>query len=277
MNINMKKISYSLVALAMALGLASCDNIAEGDRLVYVAPVEVSKHVLIEDFTGQYCRNCPEATEAIHQLQETYGKTTVIAVGLYSGDFGKKADGTLLPLTTVTGNYYYDYWKVEQQPCLNIDRKGLTSDNGILNTRVTAALKDTTTVTIIPSVLYNETTRQAHIAVDVSSSEAVADARLQVWIVEDSIVSPQIMPTGKPNTKYVHNHVFRTTVTDRDGKAISLDANKLVSEDITAAIDDSWVAKNVSIVVFVFNGEGVKQTEIIPLLPTATTPESEEE
>lgn len=275
----MKKISYSLAALAMALGLASCDNIAEGDRLIYVAPVEVSKHVLIEDFTGQLCRNCPDASDAIHELQETYGNTKVIAVGLYSGAFGKKADGTLLPLTTETGNYYYNQWQVQQQPCLNVDRTGLTSDNGILNTRVTAALKDTTTVTIAPSVLYNESARQAHISVDVSSSEAVADAKLQVWVIEDSIVSPQIMPTGKTNTKYVHNHVFRTTVTDCDGKAITLDANKLVSEDFTVAIDDSWVAKNISFVVFVFNGDGVKQTELVPLLPTTTdnTSESEEE
>lgn len=263
----------------MALGLASCDNIAEGDRLIYVAPVEVSKHVLIEDFTGQLCRNCPDASDAIHELQETYGNTKVIAVGLYSGAFGKKADGTLLPLTTETGNYYYNQWQVQQQPSLNIDRTGITSDNGILNTRVTAALKDTTTVTIAPSVLYNETSRQARISVDVSSSEAVADAKLQVWVIEDSIVSPQVMPTGKTNTKYVHNHVFRTTVTDRDGKAITLDANKLVSEDFTVAIDDSWVAKNISFVVFVFNGDGVKQTELVPLLPIATdnTPESESE
>ncbi len=275
----MKKISYSLAAIAMALGLASCDNIAEGDRLIYVAPVEVSKHVLIEDFTGQLCRNCPDASDAIHELQETYGNTKVIAVGLYSGAFGKKADGTLLPLTTETGNYYYNQQQVQQQPSLNIDRTGITSDNGILNARVTAALKDTTTVTIAPSVLYNETSRQARLSVDVSSSEAVTDAKLQVWVIEDSIVSPQVMPTGKTNTKYVHNHVFRTTVTDRDGKAIALDANKLVSEDFLVSIDDSWVAKNISFVVFVFNGDGVKQTELVPLLPTATdnTPESESE
>ncbi len=274
----MKKISYTLAALAMALGMASCDHIAEGDRLVYVAPVEVSKHVLIEDFTGQYCKNCPEATEAIHSLQEVYGKTQVIAVGLYSGEFGKKKDGTLLPLTTETGCYYYDQWQVQQQPCLNIDRNGLTSDNGILNTRVTEALKTTTPVTIAPSVVYDETTRQASISVETVSSETVADAKLQVWIIEDSIVSPQVMPTGKTNTKYVHNHVFRTTVTDRDGKPVTLEANKPVSETLTAAIDASWVAKNVSIVVFVFNGEGVKQTEVIPLIPSTTiSQESAEE
>ncbi len=261
----------------MALGMTSCDNIAEDERVTYVAPVEVSKHVLIEDFTGQRCLNCPTATETIHQLQETYGNTKVIAVGLYSGEFGKKVDGTLLPLTTETGCYYYEHWEVEQQPCLNVDRNGLTSDNGILQTRVAAALTAKTPVTIEPTVAYDEATRQANIMVETVSAETLANARLQVWVIEDGIVSPQIMPTGKTDKNYVHNHVFRTTVTDRDGKAITLDANKQVKETFSVAIDDSWEAKNVSIVVFVFNGDGVQQTEVVPLMPTATTPESEEQ
>lgn len=266
----MKKIIFSLAVLAMTVGLASCDNIAEGDRLVYVAPVEVNKNVLIEDFTGQTCRNCPEATEAIHELQETYGKSKVIAVGLYSGKFGQKADGTLLPLTTETGNYYYNQWNVEAQPCLNIDRLGLTSDNAILKTRVVDALQGKTSVTITPTASYDDATKQANISVDVMSSVTVADAKLQVWILEDSIVSPQVMPTGKTNKQYVHNHVFRTTVTDRDGKALTLEANKLIDESFTVAIPDSWVTKNLSVVVFVFNAEGVKQTEIIPLEASVT-------
>ncbi len=262
----MKKIFYSLATLAVTASLFSCDNIAEGDRLIYVAPVEVSKNVLIEDFTGQYCKHCPDATEAIHGLQETYGNTKVIAVGLYSGEFGKKKDGTLLPLTTETGCYYYDQWHVQQQPCLNIDRNGLTSDNGILQTRVAEALAKNTSVTITPSVTYDESTRKANISVETVSSETLAGAKLQVWVIEDSIVNPQVMPTGKTNMKYVHNHVFRTTVTDRDGKSVTLDANKPVTETLSVTIDDSWVAKNISIVTFVFNDEGVKQTEIIPLV-----------
>ena len=75
----------------------------------------------------------------------------------------------------------------------------------------------------------------------------------------------------------MHNHVFRTTVTDRDGKSISLDANKPVDESFSAGVDDSWNPKNLSVVVFVFNDEGVKQTEIVPLQATAVSTESNQE
>ncbi len=263
----MKKIFYSLATLAMTASLFSCDNIAEGDRLIYVAPSEVSKNVLIEDFTGQGCINCPEAADAIHELQEVYGKSQVIAVGLYSGDYGKKKDGTLYPLTTETGNhYYYDVWNVPSQPYMYIDRKESTVVSGILQDYVTKYLKETTSVTLIPSVSYDATSKTAKVNVDVASSETIANAKLQVWVIEDSIVDWQLMKGNKVNKTYVHNHVFRTTVTDRDGKAITLDANKQVTETLSVAIDDSWVAKNLSIVAFVFNDEGVKQTEIIPLV-----------
>lgn len=87
----------SALCLATLLGTTSCENIAESDRLVYVKPSDVKKNILIEDFTGQTCRNCPETAEVIHQLQQTYGDSAVIAVGIYSGPFGKRANGASCP------------------------------------------------------------------------------------------------------------------------------------------------------------------------------------
>ena len=67
--------------LALTGVLVACDNIPEDERLVYVKPAPVARTVLIEDFTGQRCVNCPNATEAIEALIEQYGDTGVIAVG----------------------------------------------------------------------------------------------------------------------------------------------------------------------------------------------------
>ena len=71
----MKKIYFTILTLA-ALMMASCDEVDPQDRLIYVEPPEVSRAVLIEDFTGQYCVNCPRATEEIERLIEEYGDTT---------------------------------------------------------------------------------------------------------------------------------------------------------------------------------------------------------
>ena len=79
------------MAAMMAVG---CDEVDENDRLIYVKPQAVGRNVLIEDFTGQRCVNCPNASEEIARLQREYGADTVIAVGIHSGPFSKSVRGT---------------------------------------------------------------------------------------------------------------------------------------------------------------------------------------
>ncbi len=52
----------AVVAVAAA-ALTSCDNVAEDDRFIKLPPIEADRAVLIEDFTGQNCLNCPVAHE----------------------------------------------------------------------------------------------------------------------------------------------------------------------------------------------------------------------
>ena len=51
------KLLYGLVAILSVTSFMSCTEIDENDRLIYVKPAEIKKHVLIEDFTGQRCVN----------------------------------------------------------------------------------------------------------------------------------------------------------------------------------------------------------------------------
>lgn len=259
----MKKTMLS-IAFLMA-GLVSCDHIAESERLLYVRPADVSKNVLVEDFTGQTCRNCPDAASTIHELQDTYGKKKVIAVGLYSGPFGKKKDGTYLPLTTATGDYYYNQSGVESQPSMNIDRKGLTSDNQVLMTRVHEALQSMAKVLLKPVCSYDQTQKKGTLTVTVESTDDLSDSKLQAWLIEDNVVSPQMLPTGKTDKAYVHDHVFRTSVTDRDGQPVSLLQGRPVSLSFDFDVSEDWDADCLSVVVFVFNASGVLQVEVVPL------------
>ena len=81
----MKKISGILALLALsALLITSCDIIEE-PFLVPVAGsndtipvVEKVRKVLLEDFTGQKCPNCPEAAEIAHNLKTIYGEQLIL-------------------------------------------------------------------------------------------------------------------------------------------------------------------------------------------------------
>ena len=106
----MKMRYYSILLLAL-LAMASCDNVPLDERLTYVEPVEVGKAILIEDFTGQYCVNCPRATEEIERLIENYGDSVVIPVAIHSGPFSKR-NGEFTPLFTEVGDMYFNRWNL---------------------------------------------------------------------------------------------------------------------------------------------------------------------
>ena len=96
------------IALAMMIAcVTACSNIAEDERLIYVKPADAQRKVLIEDFTGQRCINCPNAADKIEQLKEEYG-TSIIAVGIHSGPLAVFSRGKILGLRTEEGDAYYE-------------------------------------------------------------------------------------------------------------------------------------------------------------------------
>lgn len=252
---------------AAALSLMACSNIDEDDRFIEVEPVEVAKRVLIEDFTGQRCVNCPNASEMIESLQEQYGAENVIAVGIHSGPFSKTASGRPLSLWTETGDYYFNSWNIDAQPTGVIDRKTVSSTYQSWGTIVRDALQASAPLTLGATTSYDEATRTVTINVN---AKGVLDVtgKLQLWLIEDNITDMQAMPDGSINNNYVHNHVFRTAVNGQDGEDFSIawDEEKTVTS--TYVLDEAWKAENMSVVAFVYNNSGVQQVVKVPVIST---------
>ena len=143
------------ILLALLPLFFACDHIDEADRLIEVSidntgENAIYKNILIEDFTGQRCVNCPKGSQAIEQLQESDFGSRIVAVGIHSGPFGKNASGTkLLSLATQTGCDYFDYWKVEAQPGALINRQKPVLYNVLDWTTEVGKLKFSQTTTTI--------------------------------------------------------------------------------------------------------------------------------
>ena len=254
-----------MVAGLFALGiLSSCDTVDEADRYIYVKPAAVGRKVLIEDFTGQRCVNCPNATLEIEKMHELYGDT-VIGVGIHSGPFAKSTRGTPYALYTETGDEYFDYWKVESQPKGVIDRRG-TSDYTSWATIVRDELSKVAPVDLSAMSTFESATRKTHITVSATGIDGNSTGKLQVWLIEDGIVAFQYMPDGSTNREYTHNHVFRTAVNGTWGTDFSIKEGekKEVVFDYTLEKED-WVPGNMSVVVFMYNNNGVLQVTKCPL------------
>ena len=181
----MKKILYILTLLPL---LCACSHIADDNQLIYVAPETAKRTVLLEDFTGQRCVNCPKGTEVIEQLQKEYGDN-IVAVGIYSGDFGKQANGKLLPLTTETGCEYFDHYVAGYgQPI------GMVNRHGAVNyTDWTATVREELARESSVSMQLEAQLVEGHIIIHVGT-KAIGTAysgNLQVWVLEDGITGTQ--------------------------------------------------------------------------------------
>ena len=118
-----------IYGLLIVLLTHSCSRIDESERFIDVEPANVARAVLIEEFTGQRCVNCPNAATEIARLQQTYGEDHVIAVGIHSGPLAIYSKGQVIGLRTELGDTYYNYWGVEEEPSALINRRGRLSEN----------------------------------------------------------------------------------------------------------------------------------------------------
>ncbi len=263
------KLMLGMAVLMTAGAFSACSDIDEDNRLIYVKPSEVKKHVLIEDFTGQRCINCPKAADKIKELQEQYGEDNIIAVGIYGGDFGYNDLAKKEPcsLTTVDGNSYYSTWNIKAQPSGMVDRYGGVLTNlAYWTAYVNGLINMEPTVMIVPTTKYDASTRELKVNVDVAGLKTLQGAKLQVWLIEDGIVDMQYMPNGSINNEYVHNHVFRATVSAVNGDPIDVVDKGDVRKSYSINIKNEWKAENMSVVAFVFTNAGVQQTEKVGLI-----------
>ena len=257
----MKKLYYIFLMWA-ALGLmVACDEVSVNDRLIYVEPPQVSRAVLIEDYTGQYCVNCPRATVEIERLIEQYGDSIVIAVAIHSGPFGK-SKGEPSPLYTEVGDMYFNTWGMSAQPIGLIDRLfgstpfSYTDWAGGVNYEV--AIEPP--VSFLTDIDYDSETRDAAIEVQtIGLDSALVSGKLQVWLVEDSIDSFQLMPDGSREEHYNHMHVFRASVNDPWGDALSVSHGQVAVKNYELKLDPAWVPEHCSVVTFLYDDSGVHQ------------------
>ena len=251
--------SFYIVLLAVVALLTGCDSVGSDERLIEIPAATVQRNVLVEDFTGQRCIFCPAASEAIAEQQKLYGADKLIAVAFHAGPLSVKSGSGFVGLRTDVGDTYYKYWVVPNVPKAIINRRGGVLAKDAWAGRIYDEFAQTTTVNIELKCQYEATTRMVEIESDLKTLAEDVKGKLQLWLVEDSVVAPQMFPNNKVEKEYVHNHVFRAAINGEWGTELTLSTKSVHKEKTTYTLPESIQPNKVWIVGFFYNESGVLQ------------------
>lgn len=257
------------MAAALAMGcLTACDEVDSDKRFTGPITPEARKNVLVEDFTGQKCVNCPLAANTAASLQQLYGAEHVVAVSVHGGSLCLDEATSRLGLANATSKAYNEHWGVSQWPSGMIDRTGgLQGEDKWAAAVLTRIIQQPAADLSVANLTFDAATGTLNLDVNITASQAI-EGKLQVWLTESGIKQRQYMPDGSVNNEYVHNHVLRASVNDPYGDAVSLGKDESRTMHYTYTLPDvsalknntPWNTQNMSVVVFVYNDEqGVMQ------------------
>ena len=253
----MKKLFYLLLSLPLFI---SCDQVDENDRYIKVEDIQVTRKVLLEEFTGQRCVNCPEAHAVIEKLEEQYGEDLIV-VSIHAGSFGIKSPFGLMQ---EEGDEYANRWGVNSYPAGVVDRTGSVMTYDAWSSAIRAEAGRDTDLEIDLKATLSSDRKNIDISTVLICGQGL-DASLQLWVVENDITALQY-DGDRTVTDYKHNNVFRACVNGLWGQQISLNSN--ISEEYTNSIEvfndptykvASWDVDNLYIVGFVYDNSGVIQ------------------
>ena len=239
-------------------------NLSETDYETYLGTPQSpdNKVVLIEDFTGAACVNCPDAHEAI-ALAIAANPTQVVAVAEYNY-FGDPLYLDENMRTTEADNLDINYLgPVEGHPASFIDRGDFGDDGYLAEPPVNIVSYTADRLSEVPpcnidiTKVYDDVTREIIVTVTIDYTSTVSLANhISVFLLESGIIAAQITDAGEVED-YEHNHVLRKMLTYYSGDNLPEEnvAGRGYIFNYTYTLDEDWNADNMSVVAFVHNFE----------------------
>jgi hypothetical protein len=226
------------------------------------------KKVIIEEFTGVRCVNCPDGSAEIANLQALYGDK-VIAVSVHTGFFSDPYPDNKYDLRTPEGALLQAFLgEPLGYPTAVVDRKlysGNTSIQVGKNTwagYVASQLKLTAPLDLLFIKTYNPTTRNLDLTVRINPKQNLSsDNRLTVLITESNITDIQLTSAGR-NLAYSHQHVLRKSLSPIEGTLLGeLKSATPQEKSYQITIPNNWKPENCRIVALVSQGGTTKDVQ----------------
>jgi len=253
----MKKIkSYFLPIIMLIFTITACDKIEEPYLVPIGKPPPTPKSVLLEEYTGHKCPNCPEATEEAHILKGIYGEQLIL-IAIHAGALAEPDASGLYTadLTTETGNTLFSVFNPGYVPSGTVNRSTNKAEfYTAWADSVESILAQPQEANIVLETTFNDQTLALDVKVDVEFLvDLTGDYNLCFYILESGIISHQLSDTGDiPN--YEHEHMLRGSHGGAWGFEIAsgdIIAGEIITKEFQITIASGLVPANTSVIAFV--------------------------
>lgn len=225
--------------------------------------------VLIEEFTGVRCVNCPDGAAEIENLRSKYGEN-LVTVSIHAGDFAKKLSASKYDFKIADGVSLLNFLgSPEGYPSVVINRKPFGTNN-TLNVvglaKWAGIVKEEADINpeadLKTTIEYDKNSRVVKATVNIEPLVNMSgEHHLTVFLTESNIVDAQTVPIIGVKPDYVHKHVLRQSLTNYDGQPITetLTKGKIVSKTFTYTLPAEFKSKDCEIVAFIHKSGTSKQ------------------
>jgi hypothetical protein len=221
----------------------------------------VAKKILVEEYTGTGCVNCPDGAAILGDLATIY-KENIILVSIHAGYFTKKSQvpkEAKLDLTTPKGTELQLFLgEPEGYPAAIINRKVRDANGSLVAgskdqwaSLIKDESKESSNAKIAIKKTFDAATRQLSVDLTFTAIENLKDSyAYTVMLTETNIVDAQKTSAGV-KTDYVHKHVLRDILTAASGDAISesLTKNTSINRSLKYTVPTTFNEKNGEIIV----------------------------
>jgi hypothetical protein len=287
----MNVLRFAAFALVAGIGLVSCEKelgpiikfdppvVPTSDTLVdtsYVAMPEAAmpRRVLIEEFTGVTCPNCPAGHQTVKALING-NPDRVSSIGFQVFNFGQanpvpgetRNDNRTQKATDLSN---VTFGGILFLPAAAIDRvkdQGLNSmllSRNLWTSKTTNRMQVAAPLNIGLTSRYDSATREVVLKVRMAYTSAITTKnRLTVAIAENNIIDAQEISengTIRVINEYEHEHVFRDFITSPVGDPIldsvaTKTAGRVLERYFVFKVDARWNPANCVAIAYVHNTE----------------------
>ncbi len=268
---------YTLLIALLSISFFSCDiieqpftveqlEVSDSCEAFIFAPVETyTKKVLLEDYTGQTCGNCPRAAEKAHELLQQY-ENQLVVIAVHAGWFSNTSDDYPNDFTTEVGNAWDTHFGNSSlgNPNGMVDRKDFPDSHvyqfSQWEEKIANQIEQAPLVGIQLASNYNANSNL--VCVDVQTevlSTVETDLHITVVLIESGIISKQTDYSVHPEQyvdDYEQNHVLRKGFTNAWGESLGqalYSEGELFTHRYSIEENSEWNIENMSVVAFVSN------------------------